>query len=445
MSLSSLEKFNILPENLKQAVSSDEKMAVLSDLENKYGAELALFVIRIMVKEINISDMAEILAKEHGMTEIKAKELEQELRNKIFDKVIDYLELEAGGTIRRTRMPKNLAVVDIDWPGISEELFVKLKIKYPEERMNERLKSIIITRIRDIRDTVQTREMLMKRFNEGGLGMDENKSDEIIILLNQSIEKLGQMAEKGINKIGRKEFQEFDIKKSQEINKKSDNEFLKKFATQAPYHPVRDATPSQTAQAAASSLPIGPEKLKPEEELMPPVPAVAKPAPNPIKAPARPAPTPIKKLTTAVPAAMPVKQEATNDQVSYVRRPQVMSTKPVIQDVKAPSQAVVGDVQEFRMLDLKDFRLMGINASETILKLKEKMNNLANENYAKKIEAVKAYYKSPLYTQYLEIAKQVVAKSLPAKEVIKQMQAGKETMTAEEFNQLSEFNEAIRY
>jgi len=297
-----------------------------------------------------------------------------------------------------------------------------------DEQLNERLKKIILTMIQDIRDPVQTHEMLTKSPKEGGVGMEHGKTDELILILNQRVKQIHEMVEKGVKLITRKEFNHWEEKKAKlekedEEDKKANRDFLKKFATQKSAMPAKE-----------EAAPIGPKKMKPSEELAPPPPVIAK------KEPA-------SEKNTPKPSLMPKQEpeEDEDDERLQIRRPKIQTPgKPIVNDIQIPSKAV-GGVQEFRLLDLKNFRRIGVNANDCLEKMKQKIEELTSENYAKKIEAVKAYYKSPLYIQYSEIAKNVISKGKPVKEVIKEIQEqGKPVMTAEEFNKLSDFNEFVR-
>ena len=49
-----LEKFNSLPKELRDKISSHEVMTIIGELERKYAISLASVVMRVMIKELNI-------------------------------------------------------------------------------------------------------------------------------------------------------------------------------------------------------------------------------------------------------------------------------------------------------------------------------------------------------------------------------------------------------
>ena len=61
-----LQQFNQLPEALKTKVSSPEAMAILSDLESRYRVDLAMVVMKLMIKSLTIKDLQPLFISEFG-------------------------------------------------------------------------------------------------------------------------------------------------------------------------------------------------------------------------------------------------------------------------------------------------------------------------------------------------------------------------------------------
>lgn len=89
--LSYLDKFNNLDPELRDRVSTDAVVAAMEEIENKYGVSLASVVMRVMVKEISIVDLAKYFVFEYGLDGHTADELVEELKEKVFVGVADYL------------------------------------------------------------------------------------------------------------------------------------------------------------------------------------------------------------------------------------------------------------------------------------------------------------------------------------------------------------------
>lgn len=77
-------------------------------------------------------------------------------------------------------------------PAVSREelvdrIFKKANLDMTDEFLAKRFKNIILARLKDIRDVLETQDVLMKPVLAGGLGLDKNKADEIIKLIAQEV------------------------------------------------------------------------------------------------------------------------------------------------------------------------------------------------------------------------------------------------------------------
>jgi len=86
-----LDKFTKLPADIQQKASSHEVLLALDDLLERYGVDLASFVIRVMVGEVNFKNILAHLINEFDLELEKAELLEAELRDRVFKRVQDYL------------------------------------------------------------------------------------------------------------------------------------------------------------------------------------------------------------------------------------------------------------------------------------------------------------------------------------------------------------------
>jgi hypothetical protein len=223
-------KFNKLPDELKNRVSTPAVMSAIDELEKKYGVSLATVIMRVMVGEISFNDLAEYFATESGLSEDNARHLQLELAVQVFPDVADQLnidltaiatslmpEIASKEPIEETAAVEPMVLADKDKPNANganfffsaedEEEIRQLtrkvdtvppanKIKLTEERlkktieaadinfgselMAERFKVILSTYLRGIRNKIDTRETLTKPIEAGGLGFDVESADKIL-------------------------------------------------------------------------------------------------------------------------------------------------------------------------------------------------------------------------------------------------------------------------
>jgi hypothetical protein len=87
-----LEKFNNLPDEVKKNISSAAVMAAIEELEEKYGVDLATFIMRVMVGELYYKNITANLIIEYSLAPEVATTLAKELQDKVFALVMDYLD-----------------------------------------------------------------------------------------------------------------------------------------------------------------------------------------------------------------------------------------------------------------------------------------------------------------------------------------------------------------
>lgn len=86
-----LQQFKNLPRELQGAVSSEEKIKFLEEIEKKYNLKLTKLVVRVMIKNIVWPDLENFLGGNFNLSPEKAKELKKDLAGKIFNEVLGYL------------------------------------------------------------------------------------------------------------------------------------------------------------------------------------------------------------------------------------------------------------------------------------------------------------------------------------------------------------------
>jgi hypothetical protein len=78
-----LQKFNKLPKNIKDKASSPFVIKKIEELEERYGVDLAAFVMKYLVKDIDDRVMSGHLAEEFSLDGEKALKLSEELKTKV--------------------------------------------------------------------------------------------------------------------------------------------------------------------------------------------------------------------------------------------------------------------------------------------------------------------------------------------------------------------------
>jgi len=277
----------------------------------------------------------------------------------------------------------------------------KSSIQLTTDETKQRFKNIITARLKDIRDQVQTREMLVGLPTVGGLGLDSAKADQVLAIVSEEFEHL------------------FGKQRQQVSNE-----------------------PFFDLKAEAKKLLEGPI-IEPPEIVFRPDKAEENFSPKPSQPTAEP---PAEAKAEAIIEEEPAEVESNNERIS-LSRPLASQdmTKPKIEDVKFRPR-LTGPIEEIRSMTLTDFRRLGATPQEAIAKILAKIELLEDESFTQKVEAVKAWKENEIQRLYLELGDQSMEEKKPIAEIINQrVKENVPTLSQEEVEAVIELNQRLRY
>ncbi len=491
--LAYLEKFNKLPQALRNKVTSPAVMANLTELEKRYKVNLAVLVMKIMVKDVNFGNLSDYLKFEFKLNESQGQQLAEEMKNKIFKEVLNYLTQAATAVVSA---PKPVAapprvkaaaavspltsaskagsvgqpaekifkpqasqakvasasfyfspedeeeirelagkIGDISAAAKEEIIERKLnkiiedaKINFGSTGLLERFKQILKTYLRGIRDRLEVKQTLIKSFDLGGLSFDNDSAEKVMVLAENIINLPDVPAAKPMQ--AKKSIPGLAEEKKQAVAS------LKNIgARDFEYDLASLAKRQDKKQETAAVKPAA--KLDTDHELAPPTPALLPGQAPKIKVSSEKKTEPEK--TTIQAQSQPVK-------IKNITRAQLEPENKVkIEDVKFVPR-IMGPIEEFAYLDIINFRRLDKEPRQAAAKLQEKINLLEEENYTKKLEAIKAWRGSPLNKLYLEIGGLSISGGKAINVIIEERKrAGKDYLSSEEFEAIMDFNKALRF
>lgn len=266
--------------------------------------------------------------------------------------------------------------------------------------LEERALQIILSSLKGVRDSIQTDESLRKPVTQGGLGLKQ----EEIAALQRLIEKNLEVAP-------------------------------------LPY--------SQFTLPRSSASPLAPAPKPSEPPPSPPAFApvlletATKTIPARIPGPASPYNLPIVEEKTSEAKTTPLPKLDTSTPVVFKTVPRTPGKVPVI-DVRAPVK-LVSPALELQMA-LAYFRRLCKDPKMAAQAIKNKLNLLAEDSFAAKLNGIKAWRKGEVYQLYSLIIKESVAQGRSFKEIIlDEQRLGRETLTSEEFLVVVELNKEMRF
>jgi hypothetical protein len=162
-----LQQFNKLPKELRDKVSSPAAMDVLMSLEKKYGVNLAMLVMQVMVKQVMFKDLPAYFSTEMNLSLEQAEALTKELREKLFFSIATYLGL------------KPVLVLDSEEKSL-EVLMKENNIILPSQELLSRCRKILLTYRKGVRSKIDARLSLEKDIVQGGLGLDTQTAEKLL-------------------------------------------------------------------------------------------------------------------------------------------------------------------------------------------------------------------------------------------------------------------------
>lgn len=282
--------------------------------------------------------------------------------------------------------------------GVAIDQFVaESGVTLSSDDLNKRFRSIVESRLREVRNAFETRALLEASTDANGIGLRGRQ-------LADTVEKLEAATDRYSASMAGARKQEKDdaMRRKREAEEE------------------RRRTVAQREE----------ELLSKRYETITGKSAVAAPAP------AKPLPPPSKQVEQ-------VKQAVVAAQKQPVRTPPAV--RPKVTDVTF-SRTLSGPVEELRTMDLTDFRRLSKKPEEAALKIKDKIDLLEEQGYEKRIAAVKAWRTSPINQLYLLLSQEALMNGKGISAVLEERRSnGVETLREDELRAIMTLNSQLRF
>lgn len=328
-----------------------------------------------------------------------------------------------------------------------DEIYRASGLTTDDEAMAKRIKTVIANRLRDVRDQMETLETMVQPKELGGLGLSQDAARAVLNAIQTKLKSVhdAHVAEAAAEKtewvekerekkvegeVQAKEGAQSELERLYQSIVSKSTKAMKNAPAAAPM-PV----PAPTA-AAAPAAPGVPPNL-PIATVNPVPPEMRAPEIVPLPAPPAPAPKPAAPPLTIV---RPVPGVPVPPQIQGG----MDAPKPRMDDVK-PMARLTGPVEELRAITIVDFRRLSKDPGEACVKIKDKIDVLAEQSYTRRTEAIAAWGASEVVRTYLELMGEGL-NGLPLKDAVAARQAAKKPyLTPEEFQAVAALSRQLRY
>ncbi len=387
-----------------------------------------------------------------------------------------------------------------------DKTLAQTQINFGSEELVVRFRRILKIYLRGIRDRIDTKQTLIKPIDVGGLSFDQESAEQVLKIIDSNKvgktldvapiekikifklekEKLEDLKNIGLaspallrDRLSRSGVRDIDydlaslsdkksITSKEKIKEQDTGEVLKRLDTEhelAPPPPkLRKTSPpppklmsvlsglqqdkSQSKQAS-SPLPLlqevkpkeaSPVSLQTKEEL-----AVAEP-----KLQARKPEAEVeKKQEVKTKPAQEVRQidaRKADEETGKIKMEDVKVKFTMPKGSEGFRPKVMGPIDELKYMDLISFRRLDQDSVKIVEKIKEKINLLEEEDYAKRFKGIKAWRTSPVNKLYLKMGQASINESKPIDIIIKERKAaGKGYLNSKEFEAVTDLNRDLRF
>ncbi|MFA7377802.1 MAG: hypothetical protein WCZ15_03310 [Patescibacteria group bacterium] len=463
-----LHQFNSLPQALKDKVSSPQVMSALAELEKRYQVDLAMVVMKVMIKSLDIKDLSSTLISEFNLLTNQAEALTKEMKEKVFAEVADYVGISSE--IRSLNLENDL-----------DKLIKASGISIASAELADRLRNILKTYLKGIRSRIDTRQSLTKSVADGGLGLNNLEVDRVFKVcdiekfqpggsspLSSSPSRLTEIMGQDIKEkeVAKIDVAEYDLKKSlasgetksiappspvktgeqqkvasennldkaedepmlksedvfseiqKEINELPDSEGSKVDLEKTDFvvkKPEKSSLFKKIFSEEASRTKKGSIKLA---QTVAAVEAAKNQTANlaTAKTPNSSAVSLNKEKEEKIAPVKPEKKVIPPQPVMARNKTQVSNKRPRLDDVRVVPK-VMGPIEELQFLDLVNFRRLSQNPEEATTKIFNKIKLLEKSGYDKMIAGISAWKKSAVNHLYLKMMQAAISSGKPIKDL----------------------------
>lgn len=260
-----------------------------------------------------------------------------------------------------------------------EAVYSTIAEKPADEYLANRLRHIISSRLRDVRNDIELRQLLERDAKVGGLGMAKDAAAALSGYIEEGYKTFhDQIMTEEKRKL---EEQTEDQKRKIEDRKKREAEehaqwYKEKILARTQTEDAQKQLAERMRESLAHPMDAREKRAETEKfgELVP-APAVQADAGPVIK---------VSKATAEM-AAIPT------------------SMKPKMEDVKVAGPRLTGPIQEIKSLNLGEFRRLAKEPEKAAEKILQKIETLGQESFERRAEGIKAWQESALQGAYMSL------------------------------------------
>ncbi len=404
-----LKKFDALPSEAQNILLDPQKNKLVLELKNEYKIPLSLLLLQLLTSEISPEEFRETFKeeildpskKENLLYTLEANFLRpfEEWHGKkrlLHDEIhFGQKELQAISVFGQ-RQEKSSPRKYYDFGRLAEVVMDQFFLSSQKEEWKnlredpillKRLKNILVSYLKDIRNELETKHTLKRFKKTGGMGFQEEDAEKIFSHVQAERDNLSSYVQEVI-------LEDQNVVKEPSISKE-----------------IQQISKDIKAESKRDILP-------------PPLPMIVKPLI-------------IKPQKEIITKKTVIQKE--NKKNIFQHKEKILKKEIEF------TPRLVGPFEELRNLTLLDFRRLDSNSKKATEKIQKRINLLLEDSFEKRMTGIRAWQGSPLFQNYLFLGQESIKKGKNIEELIREhLEAGQETLTKDEFDAIMDLNDTFR-
>lgn len=300
-------------------------------------------------------------------------------------------------------------------PKVSVEQMVKQicadpLFQFTDPLVQKRCVEIVTARVRQVRDAIQTRAMLERPRDEGGLG-----------ILGGPLAQMLERMERAVDAAEREKKKELEEQRNAQRTQKEEGKREKEILTEKEEHLLAKRFVQTTGKI-------------PTERIAPAAPTLAR------ASAAQSAQSQLQQQEARMDAE---KIRATVQQTVKSEAAPIPKSRPKVQDVQF-ERRLTGPIEELRAMSLVEFRRLSSDPAQAIARITDRIGLLEDQGYSKRVEGLQALRQSPLMGLYASLTQQALLSGTTVDAVISG-QKDKQGLKKSEYEALMKLNAELRF
>lgn len=505
-----LTKISALPAELKQKLSDEKFLADLDQLEESYGIKSISLIVSILSNELKLQELAKKLSTDYGFNDFLSQEISQKIEKQLKNigwqskspisqviKSVPTSDLifskEDEDEVKRYAWSQNQQNNSIDYQKLALGIIEKIGVKF-DPSLKDRLLQVVLHRLKDIRDDLETLDGLTKPVANGGLGFQQAEAEKLLKIIKSEVGLMDFFAsdnnklstiqpQSGVKVVDflsqatksntetadsfRDSAQNLIQNSTQKIVSAEPKDQAKinqssavKEATKAPTIDEEDGLPiikmpeKNLPQPVSDFLPQTEELAEEAEEIVSVLSDVdsddSSLNTNQKTESAKKLPIESKNVKinnsndVDLPPPMPRPYVGNQDIPESVLNSKNIG-RPNLDDIKFEKKSF-GPLEELEQMTLIEFRRLSADPNNAVNKIQEKINLLYDRGVSERAKGIVAWSKSEVMRFYRNLIQLSLNSGQPIDLIVKdRLLSGKPTLSLDEIEAVSQLNNKLRY